>query len=343
MTRKFWLLQLLGWSLFFLIAYVARPSEVDVPPAQQVGAVLALSMAGLLGSLGLRAIYLRFQANTFGDLRWLALMIAASLLGAVGIDVLLYLLLAMGAGVFPSLSALQASQPPISRAPLLAVAFVAWSLLYLAISRQSRLAQAARAEQALQLALKEAQLQRLLGQLTPHFTFNTINNIRALILRDPDGAREQLARFAATLRYQFAGRDESLVSMEEELSVVRDYLGLIRLQLGARLDYREQVDPPALAWMIPRFCLQLLVENAIKHGLGPSSLGGVLEVQAAVREGVLHIEVRNTGVLKHEHSGGTGLANLRQRLQLSFGSAAGLRLLQEDQYVLANVWIGGRA
>ncbi len=145
------------------------------------------------------------------------------------------------------------------------------------------------------------------------------------------------------MRYQFSGGDEALVTVAEELDVVRDYLGLVRLQLGERMEYREQVDASALTMQVPRFCLQLLVENAIKHGLAPSRGGGVLEVQVAGQGGGVRMDVRNTGQLRSQDGAGTGLANLRQRLLLSFGPAAGLRLLQQDDCVVASVWTGAVA
>ncbi|MCF5941661.1 histidine kinase, partial [Xanthomonas perforans] len=107
-------------------------------------------------------------------------------------------------------------------------------------------------------------------------------NIRALILIDPELAREQITRFASTLRYQFTGGEEALVTVDEEMAVVRDYLGLVGMQLGKRLRYAEHVDAAALLRRVPRFCVQLLVENANKHGLGLSSSVGDLLVGIAV-------------------------------------------------------------
>lgn len=343
MTSRFWLLQALGWSLFLLIAYIARPSEASVPESLQRLAVLAVSMGGLAASLGLRWLYRKVQADGYGELRWLGMLLVASLLAAVGVDVAVYGLFSLLAGVSSGLSALHEAQPMISRAPLLAPAFIAWSLLYLAISRQTRLAEAARHQHDLRLALKEAQLQRLLGHVSPHFTFNTLNNIRALILKDPELAREQITRFASTLRYQFTGSEEALVTIAEEMAVVRDHLSLVGLQRGERLRYQEQVDPHALQMQVPRFCIQLLVENAVKHGLGRSSTGGELQVSVAAPDGTLCIEVRNSGALIAADGTGTGLGNLRQRLQLSFGSRAGLALREQDGFVVASVWIGSVA
>jgi hypothetical protein len=342
-TPRFWLLQTLGWSFFLLIAYVARPSETSVSNALQFLAVAAVSAGGLLASLGLRWVYRKLQADGYGELRWLGILVMASLLAAVGVDVIFHAALSQLAGLAPGLAALHDAQPMISRAALLAPAFIAWSLLYLAISRQTRLAEAARHQNDLRLALKDAQLQRLLGHISPHFTFNTLNNIRALILKDPELAREQITRFASTLRYQFTGGDEALVTVQDEMAVVRDYLSLVGLQLGARLRYGEEVDPLALTMQVPRFCVQLLVENAIKHGLGRSSTGGDLQVDIAMHDGTLRMAVRNSGCLSNDDGTGTGLNNLRQRLQLSFGTRAGLRLSEQGAFVVADVWIGSVA
>lgn len=345
MTLRFWLLQAVGWSFFLLIAFIARPTEDAVPLALQALAVLAVSAVGLLASLLLRTLYRWLQADGYGELRWLGILLVASIAAAVGVDAVVYAGLALVADLSPGLTALHDAQPMISRAPLLVPAFIAWSLLYLAISRQTRLAEAARLQNDLRLALKEAQLQRLLGHISPHFTFNTLNNIRALILLDPALAREQITRFASTLRYQFTGGEQALVPLQDEMDVVRDYLSLVGLQLGKRMRSTDQIDAAALAVPVPRFCVQLLVENAIKHGLGPSRTGGTLHVQASLRDGMLRVEVRNTGRLAPADSAnpGTGLANLLQRLHLSFGAQAGLRLVEEGDEVVATLWIGSAA
>jgi LytS/YehU family sensor histidine kinase len=133
------------------------------------------------------------------------------------------------------------------------------------------------------------------------------------------------------------------VTVEEEMAVVRDHLSLVGLQLGERLRYSEHVDAVALRRQVPRFCVQLLVENAVKHGLGLSSAGGDLHVAIAAPAGVLRIEVRNSGQLRAPDGTGTGLDNLRQRLQLSFGSDAGLSLEEQGDSVVARVWIGSAA
>lgn len=341
MATRFWMLQLLGWLPFVLLQ--ALGSADDRPASDVANLVSAVALTGLAiaGSLVLRDRYRRAHARGIGELRWLGLALAASIGVALVVDAGYYAGLWALSGLSDSARSLREAQPLFARAPLVALMYVSWSVLYLALSRQQRLQQAAVAANALQLALKEAQIQRLLGQLSPHFTFNALNNIRALILKDTEAARDLLARFAATLRYQFADADIALVTVEEEMAVVRDYLELLRLQLGSRLRYEERIDDRALPMRVPRFALQLLVENAIKHGLGKSPGPGLLAIDIRMDADALQLEVRNTGVLgDRASSAGIGLANLEERLRLGFGATATLSLAQQGEQVLARIRMG---
>jgi len=257
----------------------------------------------------------------------------------MAVDAVFYNTLWAVSASVPSLAPLHDEQPLFARTPLLLLMYLVWSLLYLALSRQQRLERAAAAQHALKLALKEAEVQRLLGQLSPHFIFNTINNIRALILKDGEAAQSALAKFAGTLRYQFADQNLPMVSLADELRTVHDYLDLVRLQLGGRLIYEEHIDPAALSLDVPRFSLQLLVENAIKHGLAPQPQPGILRIDALVLGNALQLDVRNSGRLGDRYaSGGIGLSNLQERLQL-LAAKASLSLTQDGDLVLARLLI----
>lgn len=340
MKARFWLLQGLGWLPYGLLQLLISTDDRPISSPEHIGSALALSGLAVSGSLLLRALYRRLHDGPFGELAWLGMVLAASVTVAVAVDAVYYGSLWLLSGTSTALASLYAAQPLFVRAPLIALMYLLWSLLYLALSRQQRLQQAAMAESALQLALKDAQLQRLLGQLSPHFTFNTLNNIRALILKDAEAARSLLARFAALLRYQLVASDAALISVTEEMNVVRDYLELVRLQLGSRLHYAERIAPATQGLQVPRFSLQLLVENAIKHGLGLSPSPGRIEVDIDQQGPVLQMDVRNTGTLGDRGlSRGIGLKNLEQRLQLDFGAAASLTLQQEGEFVLARIRI----
>ncbi|MEO8001502.1 MAG: histidine kinase, partial [Arenimonas sp.] len=278
MELRFWLLQAIGWFAFTLLQLVAEPADAPVPGASSELLALALTALAVLGSMALRAAYRLAQAARFSELRMLALVAACSAAVAVLVDLFFYAAIWAATLLRPSLSALHENQPFLAHAPLLLVAYFLWSLLYVALSRQQRLREAAITQRELQLALKDAQLQALLGHLSPHFMFNAINNIRALILKDAEAARVMLGKFAANLRYQFNQQDTAMVTVAEEIAVVRDFIDLMRLQLGSRLRYSENVDESVLAVHVPRHALQLLVENGIKHGLGLTPEPGDLKV-----------------------------------------------------------------
>lgn len=337
---RFWLLQTLGWLPYALLQFLVNSDDQPVSAPEQMLAASIQVMLAVSGSLVLRALYQRLQRVQWGELRWLATVLVASLALAALVDALRHSGIGLIAGFWAPMQAVHAAQPPFAGALLLSVMYLLWSLLYLALSRQQRLERAAQSAQSLQLALKEAEVQRLLGQLSPHFTFNTINNIRALILKDPEAARSMLGKFAATLRYQFADAPQAAVSLAEELRTVHDYLELTRLQLGARLRYSEQIDPAALPLQVPKFSLLLLLENAIKHGLAPSPQAGMLEIDIRTQGDSLQMDVRNSGQLvERAESTGIGLSNLQRRLQLMYPGAASLNLSQDDDCVLARIRI----
>jgi hypothetical protein len=181
-------------------------------------------------------------------------------------------------------------------------------------------------------SLQATELRLLKSQLNPHFLFNALNGIRALIADEPAGAQEAVTRLARTLRYTLApGRDE-LVTLARELELVEDYLALELLRLGPRLRIVRDIEPEAAGRRIPAMLLQVLVENAIKHGIAPLREGGTLGIAARVAGGELTIEVTNPRPA--QAGGGTpegvGLVNAARRLELLFGARAGVHLDLSD-------------
>lgn len=337
---KFWLLQTLGWLPYALLQFLVNSDDQPAGAPEQIVAASIQVLLAVAGSLLLRKLYRRLQGVQWGELRWLATVVLVSVGLAALLDGVRHTSLGLLAGVWAPLLAVHAAQPMFAGAMLLALMYLLWSLLYLALSRQQRLELAAQAAQSLALSLKEAEVQRLLGQLSPHFTFNTINNIRALILKDPEAARSMLGKFAATLRYQFADAPQAAVILADELRTVHDYLELARLQLGARLSYHEHIEPAALSLQVPKFSLLLLVENAIKHGLAPRPGAGRLHIEIRLVEQALQMDVRNSGQLVAGAAGaGIGLRNLERRLQLMYPAGATLSLTQQGEQVWASIRI----
>ncbi|WP_164011604.1 sensor histidine kinase [Pyxidicoccus trucidator] len=205
-----------------------------------------------------------------------------------------------------------------------------WLVLYFAIHAVERARRAELERWKLEAAAQAAELRFLKAQLQPHFLFNCLNSVRALISEDPARAQEVVTRLSALLRYALAARGPETVPLERELQVVRDYLGLEGVRLESRLRVREDVEPAALGVSVPAMLVQTLVENAIKHGVGLTPEGGEVTVSARVRDGALHLEVANTATLPpttpRPESGGVGLHNASERLRLLCGADASLHL-----------------
>ena len=165
-------------------------------------------------------------------------------------------------------------------------------------------------------ARRALELDALRARLNPHFVFNALNNVRALILEDPQRARELVTRLSASLRHALDHSQRDWTTLREELAVVDDYLAVESVHYEQRLQAVIDADPAAMDARLPPMALQLLVENAIKHGIARTSGGGTLSVRAARREGYLIIDVASPGKLGGPSDGsGVGLAFLIQRLE----------------------------
>jgi len=205
-----------------------------------------------------------------------------------------------------------------------------WSLIYFGVHYFWSYRQAEVDKWKLEAQAETARLKALKLQLNPHFFFNSLNSVRALIAEDPDRAQRMVTRLARLLRSTLQADDMKTVPLEEELATVRTYLELEKVRFEDRLQHRIEVEDGARSHPVPFMLVQTLVENGIKHGVACCREGGVITVRARVRDGTLRIRVTNPGTLDTEESGGTGLANARERLQLLFGEKASLTVENAD-------------
>jgi LytS/YehU family sensor histidine kinase len=168
-----------------------------------------------------------------------------------------------------------------------------------------------------------AQLRLLQAQIEPHFLFNTLANLDALIATDPGRAREMLRHLNDYLRATLAAARRERNSLQDEFELLRNYLEVIAIRMGPRLKFELALPPGIAAREVPPMLLQPLVENAVKHGLEPKVEGGTVRVGAREERGKLVLEVADTGVGQHAGTGaGVGLANVRERLVAAFAGAA---------------------
>lgn len=177
---------------------------------------------------------------------------------------------------------------------------------------------------------KHAELRALKSQLNPHFIFNSLNSLRALIEEDPKRARQSVTQLANLLRYSLQSVQRETVPFEEELKVVTDYLSLEQVRHEERLRWRLDVPSEALHWPIPPLLLQTLVENAVKYGISARAEGGEISVVARCGPDIMTLRVTNPGLLSPASltnpSTGLGLANASERLRLLFGEKSSLKV-----------------
>jgi hypothetical protein len=174
----------------------------------------------------------------------------------------------------------------------------------------------------------DARLHVLQAQVAPHFLFNTLANVQALVDAGSPHASAVLRSLTAYLRAAVPLLHEPVVTIERELQLVRPYLELMQMRMPDRLHYAMHVDPAALEAPCPPTTVLTLVENAVRHGIDPSEDGGRIDIAIERLAGRCVVRVTDTGAGLHPstNSLGTGLTTLRERLQLLFGGAAQLRL-----------------
>ncbi len=187
------------------------------------------------------------------------------------------------------------------------------------------------AEEELRRLLTQAELKALRAQIDPHFFFNALNSVAALIYRDPAAAEELIEDLADLFRHSFKpSRD--FIALDEELRLVETYLKVEKVRLGDKLQFNQAVTPEALTARIPALTVQPLVENAVKHGIGNLPDGGQITLSAAVKDGRLKIAVADTGAgiapatLPQLFTRGVGLNNINERLSALYGEKSRLRI-----------------
>jgi len=182
--------------------------------------------------------------------------------------------------------------------------------------------------------LNEARLHALQAQLQPHFLFNTLNGIATLLRRDPAKAEDMLLSLSELLRIALNSSQRQEISLREEMDFLGRYLAIQKMRFGDRIEVMEEVQPEAMDCLVPALLLQPLVENAIRHGLEPSSQPGQLRITGSRDGEWLKLAVEDNGVGLKPNSNnrtGVGLANARERLATLHGTAYEFELKERQQ------------
>ncbi len=219
-----------------------------------------------------------------------------------------------------------------------------WFIFYHGIRFAELAIKNERANLEAQMQLKIAELENLKNQLNPHFLFNSLNSIRSLTLTDPLIARDAVTKLSDLLRISLSYKNLQNIAFEEELSLVKDYLSLEKIRFEHRLNYNFEISSGIMQVLVPPMSLQLLVENAVKHGISKNKMGGEVFIFARKVEENLVFGVSNTGNLQDDEADknkrkGIGLENLKRRLKLNYGIEDGVKIFEKDKMVTSEVYI----
>lgn len=214
-----------------------------------------------------------------------------------------------------------------------AISFIWWVIYFIwHYVDRNRTAQVDRLK--LETTVKELELKTIKAQLNPHFIFNALNSIRALVDENPQRARTAITELSNILRSSMAIEKVETVSLENELNIVKDYLALEHIRFEERLQVRYEIDPDTLELQVPPMMLQTLVENAIKHGISRIVSGGTVFIASRLNGMEHEIMIENTGQLVEKNvvnGHGFGLESTRQRLSLLFGNRATFDIRNKDE------------
>jgi two-component system LytT family sensor kinase len=232
-------------------------------------------------------------------------------------------------GAFEALGLVHAKKSPDFFANLMAstseygITIIPWTLIYyfyhyIENSRKQQLDTL-----KLEALVKELELKTIKAHINPHFIFNALNSIRALIDENPARARKAVTELSNILRSSMQAEKLETVTFEKELNIVKDYLALEYIRFEERLQVEYEIDEDTLDQPIPPMMLQTLVENAIKHGISRQVDGGKVKIVSDFRGDYHELLIVNTGALNgNRNIDGFGLASTKNRLQILFGQKA---------------------
>ena len=205
-----------------------------------------------------------------------------------------------------------------------------WSLFYFIYQYFERYNLSLKSE----AAFHQMELNNLKSQLNPHFIFNSLNSIRALIDENPGKSKIAINQLSNILRNSLTTDQKRLTKFEDELNAVRAYLSLETIRYEERLTTNIDIDPQSYHFNVPPLMLQTIVENGIKHGISKLKKGGEVSIETKVENGKLKINIRNSGQLqvkngKSRKDTGLGINNTKKRLELLYGQNAVFKILNE--------------
>ena len=334
-TQLYWLCQVLGWSFYIIINSVFFGMGRD-PGAREFLVYFLMLPAGIGITHAYRLLAIRIGILSRQIPAQLVFIVAFSLLKAVVFfgAILLFSRLA-GLQLFP-IDAVYMIESVLNFTSI----FWLWNVIYFGFRYFQNYKLSEINALRYLAASRQSELDNLKAQLNPHFIFNCLNSIRALIDENPHRAKTAVTTLSAILRNTLITGRSREITVADELSLVNDYLMLEKIRYEERLEYSIDVPKDLMQRMIPPFIIQSQVENAVKHGLSRQPGRCNIAVTASDDGDWLTLTVTNTGTLgTAEPLTGVGLRNSAQRLRLLYGRQASIDVAQDGAMVRVTVRI----
>lgn len=335
-NKLYWFFQVVGWTLYFCNEVFAYSLQFGYE-SQMILQALANILLAILLTHSFRFIVKKYN--------WIVLPLhQLALRVLLGVFVMTDLLVALNLPLDAKYTGQLLNEKPILATEYfinLAKPLLVWVLIYLFYHYSEEKRQKEIEGLKLKSSIKETEAKVLKAQMNPHFMFNALNSIRALVLEDPAKAQQGITQLSNILRSSLIADRRTTISLKEELRTIEDYLALEKVRYEERLQTKWDIDANTLGIQVPPMMLQTLVENAIKHGVQKAIGWGFIEINTSLTDDKLYIKIRNTGQLysteSDSESGGFGLKNTTQRLDILYGNEASFKIFQEDNLTVCAV------
>ena len=318
--KLYWFSQIYGWLFYIVLLGIinqlnSSSNESVLLINMLVTFILGITISHLYREIILRLNWLKLSVSKLIP----RVLLACIFFGCAFLLLHTFISEVLFHGRWPYMGGLEILQLVINLSGM----FVIWSLLYFLFHFIENYRQEEIKNLKWKAAKNEIELNKLKSQLNPHFIFNSMNSIRALVDEDPIKAKNAITKLSNILRSSLLMGRKEMIPFRQELDLVEDYISLEKTRFEERLQMKMEIDPDSLNIMVPPMMVQTLVENAIKHGLSQLPAGGEVCLMSKADNSFMEIIISNDGVLKEQKSAtGFGLKNTVQRLQL----------LYEDEY-----------
>jgi two-component system LytT family sensor kinase len=338
LRRVFWRLQAICWFVYTVAAFLLVLGPETPASASLFLLKIWRSLLGFVATMLIYALMRRMPRSTT-----IASVAPIAALSSIVLGYGWFVAFRMSVNIYNRRPLTDWSFFRFSRDSIEQVAILlAWSAVYIAIGQwQKALDERTRAETA-EANAQRARWEMLQSQINPHFLFNALNSVRASIEENSEQARQMVTHLSEFLRYTLVCDERHLVSLKEEVAIATDYLSIEKVRFDDRLLITYSVDAAAEDVKVPRFLLQPLVENAVKHGMVTSPMPLRIEIRGWVDQNSLRIEVENSGHWSRSNTTegvGLGMTNLKERLWTLYGSGYRLTVTDGKNKVLVRVTI----